>query len=185
MAVVLGLPADAVEELVYHAREKGGQKIWVANLNCPGQVVISGTHEGIALATTLAKEKGAKRILPLQVQGAFHSGLMAYAEERLRPRIDSVSLHAAKIPVVMNVTAEVAKSDEELRHLLVKQVTHSVRWEASLHTMARESVSVFVEIGCGSALTGFVKRSLPEALAINIDKVDDLKPFETFVQGLE
>lgn len=176
MAAVLGLSAQEAEEVIVEL--KLPEEIWVANFNCPGQTVLSGTARGIEAATIAAKKRGAKRIIPLQVQGAFHSGLMRYAQELLEPDIHAVQLNPSIASVVMNISAKAAENGQQLRSLMVQQITRSVRWEQSLQTMEELGAAHFIEIGCGNTLTGFVKRTLPQAKSVNIDKVDDLKQIE-------
>lgn len=176
MAVVLGLEAAAVEELVKQVNLPND--LWAANFNCPGQVVISGTARGIAAGTAAAKDRGAKRVLPLQVHGAFHSGLMAYAQDRLEPYIRQVPLANGALPVVMNVSGDYVEGLEAKRDLLIRQVTQSVRWEQSVRAMAARGIELFIEIGCGNTLTGFGKRIVPNVQSLCIDKVEDLKALE-------
>ena len=123
MAVILGLDADAVDAFVKALNMP--HDLWVANYNCPGQIVISGTLKGIEAGVVAAKAAGAKRALPLQVHGAFHSGLMARAADELRPHIRETSIAKPKCDVYMNVTAEKAQSVEEIKELLAEQVDES------------------------------------------------------------
>jgi [acyl-carrier-protein] S-malonyltransferase len=176
MAVILGLDAEAVESLV---KETGmPHDLWAANFNCPGQVVISGTLKGIEIGSKKALEKGAKRVLPLQVHGAFHSGLMKEAEIKLADYIKKAALQESAIELVMNVTGDFAKSLNEIRENLRKQVTSPVRWQQGVKKMADAGADLFVEIGCGKALSGFIKKMnlAPMGLvpAISIEKVTDL-----------
>lgn len=172
MAVVLGLDADAVEAMVKEVNMPND--LWAANFNCPGQVVISGTVKGISAGTEAAKSKGAKRVLPLQVYGAFHSGLMRPAEERLTDYVRNASLKNSTVSLVMNVTGNFVKETDEIRHNLIKQVTSPVRWEQGIRKMGEAGIDLFVEIGCGKTLTGFNKRIGLPAPTISIEKVTDL-----------
>lgn len=178
MAVVMGLEPDVVEDLVKQAGLPND--LWVANLNCPGQVVISGTLKGIAAGTEAAKAKGAKRVLPLQVHGAFHSGLMEDAERRLEEKVMEASFKESAIDLVMNVTGQYAKGISEVRQLLVKQVTSPVRWEQCMRTMDASGADLFIEIGCGKTLTGMGKRIGVSAPCISIDNVADLEQLAKF-----
>lgn len=180
MAVVLGLEAAAVEELVKQVNLPND--LWAANFNCPGQVVISGTARGIAAGTAAAKDLGAKRVLPLQVHGAFHSGLMAYAQERLEPYIRQIPLAKGAVPIVMNVSGDYVEGQEAKRDLMIRQVTQPVRWEQGVRAMAARGIEQFIEIGCGSTLTGFGKRIIPNVQSFCIDKVEDLKALEIGIQ---
>jgi len=174
MAVVLGLEARAVSEVVRQAQLPND--LWVANYNCPGQVVISGTLKGIEAGKQLALEKGAKRVLPLQVHGAFHSGLMKMAEEKFAPHVEAVHLKESPIELVMNVTGEAVKS--ELKQQLIKQITNSVRWEQGVRHMLAKGVDLFIEIGCGKTLSGFNKRIDANATTISVEKVEELDLLE-------
>jgi len=174
MAVVLGLDAEIVEE--FAANIPG---LWVANFNCPGQVVISGTPRGIEAGTARAQEKGAKRVLPLNVHGAFHSGLMQKAKESLVDHVQNAPFSSPHAKLVMNVTGKIAQSPEEVKRHLIDQVTHSVRWEQGIHEMESKGATVYMEIGPGAALTGFNKRIGVLGEAFNIEKVDHLTKLET------
>ena len=179
MAVVLGLNGDEVASLVQDLNLP--DDLWVANYNCPGQVVISGTLKGIEAGTVAAKASGAKRVLPLQVHGAFHSGLMAMAEKLLTSYLIEVPLQETSCDIVMNVTGSIAKSIVEIRGNLIEQVTHSVRWEQSIHSMIDRDVSTFIELGCGKTISGFLKRIGVTVPFTNVDKIEDLKSLEGVV----
>jgi [acyl-carrier-protein] S-malonyltransferase len=176
MAVVLGLEAEQVEELVKQVNLP--QDLWVANYNCPGQVVISGTLRGIESGTQKAKEHGAKRVLPLQVHGAFHSGLMQSAGEKLAPFIEKTSLQDSPTVFVMNVSGAPVANPQDIKANLIKQVTYPVRWEQGIRHMIREGVDFFLECGPGKTLAGFNKRIGGSAPFISIEKVEDLSLFE-------
>jgi [acyl-carrier-protein] S-malonyltransferase len=177
MAVVLGLSADEIENLVEEI--KLPNDLWAANFNSPGQVVLSGTLKGIEAGTAAAKAKGAKRILPLQVQGAFHSGLMKDAEQRLAEYVNQVSLKESPVGVVMNVTGNRVDDLKQMRTNLIKQVTHPVRWEQSIEELKRSGIGCYLEIGCGKTLTGLNKRNLVNEPTLSIDKLEDLKQVES------
>lgn len=176
MAVVLGLQSEQVEELT--AALKLPKDIWVANFNCPGQVVISGTAKGIQAASQLAKQKGAKRVLPLQVYGAFHSGLMSSAQDRMREPILQCRLGSPKAKLVMNVSGEFVEDNEQIKELLVQQITNPVRWQQSIQTIESDGVGMYLEIGPGKTLTGFNKRIGVKAPTISIEKIEDLNKLE-------
>lgn len=173
MAVILGLNADQVEKLVEELRMP--QDLWVANFNCPGQIVISGTLKGIEAGAQAAKERGAKRVLPLQVHGAFHSGLMQQAEERLTPYIQQASLSKSTVQLAMNVPGAFVEDLNTIRRYLIQQVTHSVRWEQSVRAMDQQGADLFIEFGPGNALTGMNKKIEPRAPTVNINKIQDLE----------
>lgn len=172
MAVILGLEAQTVEEIVKDVNLP--KDLWAANFNCPGQVVISGTQKGIDAGAAAAKAKGAKRVLPLQVHGAFHSGLMKNAEERLSEHIKHSNLKSSTVGFVMNVPGKFIREENEIKNHLIKQVTHPVRWEQSIRSMGQEAVDLFIEIGCGKVLSSFNKRILPNINIVSIEKVNEL-----------
>lgn len=176
MAVIIGLDGDVVENLVKQLNMP--HDLWAANFNCPGQVVISGTAKGIAAGSEAAKEKGAKRILPLQVHGAFHSGLMADAEQRLTPYISHMELKESPIELVMNVVGKAVKDGNQIRQNLVKQVTSPVRWEQCVRYMDAAHADLFIEIGCGKTLSGFNKRIGVKAPTLNVETLKDLELLE-------
>ncbi|MDP1836349.1 MAG: ACP S-malonyltransferase [Chlamydiales bacterium] len=176
MAAVIGLSADEVEAAVQAANLPND--LWVANFNCPGQTVISGTQKGVEVGGELIKQRGAKRILPLQVHGAFHSGLMQSAADRLAPHIDSAPIQKGVAQLVMNVPGDFVSDLAQIKNNLVKQVVCSVRWEQGIRAMQREGVEVYIEIGCGKTLAGMNKRIGVSAPTISIDKVEDLRLLE-------
>lgn len=173
MAAIIGLEAPIVEQLVKEVNLP--HDLWVANFNCPGQAVISGTVKGIEAGTAAAKERGAKRVLPLQVHGAFHSGLMRSAEERLREKIEQAPLIDSSINLVMNVPGNFVEALAEIRSNLIRQVTHSVRWEQGVRRIAEKGIDLFVEIGCGKTLSGFNKRIGVEAPTFSIETISELE----------
>jgi [acyl-carrier-protein] S-malonyltransferase len=156
MAAVLGLSDDALRAAC--AEVRAGTCV-PANFNADGQVVISGDQAGVAEGMTRAKEAGAKRALPLNVSGAFHSPLMEPAREGLRRHLEGISFSDPSFPVVSNVTAEPVRSGAEARELLVRQVTAPVLWSTSVATMLREGADRFLELGPGSVLCGLNKRN--------------------------
>lgn len=169
MAAVLGLDDDSVA-----AACAAGADAWLANLNAPGQAVISGTDAGLARAGAAAREAGARKILPLAVGGAFHSPLMAPAARALAAAIADADLRDGRIPVVANVDARAHSSAEEWRSLLVEQLTSPVRWRSCLHTLHDLGVSLLVELGPGGVLTGLAKRTLPDITRVAVATPDDL-----------
>lgn len=173
MAVVMGMESAAVEALVQEIAMP--HDLWAANFNCPGQVVISGTPKGIEMAMVKAKEKGAKRVLPLQVHGAFHSGLMKSAEERLKPEIMALPFKESSIRIVMNYSGAFVDNVDEMKSQLIKQVTNPVRWEQGVRTMGGDGIDLFVEIGCGKTLAGMNKRIGVAAPTFSIEKIEDIE----------
>lgn len=175
MAAIIGLD----EEPTRRACDEAGVEL--ANLNCPGQLVISGELDRIAKACELAKGFGAKRALPLTVAGAYHSRLMAGAQPRLAAELAGVAIQAPAIPVVANVTARPHDGPPALQALLVQQVCAPVRWEASIRFLVAEGFNRFIELGPGKALSGFMKRIAPEAQMLN---VADAASLEATVEAL-
>lgn len=171
MSVVLGLETSVVENVVQEVQKE--HQVSVANLNCPQQVVIAGTPAGIEVASLRLKEKGAKRVLPLEVSGAFHSGLMKTAQNRLEPHIRSAILQESGIALVMNAPGGYVSSTQEMRQNMILQVTHPVRWEQGVRAMAQENIDFFIEMGPGKTLSGMNKKILPSAKSISIEKVSD------------
>jgi [acyl-carrier-protein] S-malonyltransferase len=176
MVVILGMEADAVEKMVKELNMPND--LWAANFNCPGQVVISGTLKGIEAGTAAAKERGAKRVLPLQVHGAFHSGLMLDAQKRLRSHIMEANIVSSDAGLVMNVNGKIEKDPQTIRTNLGLQVTHPVRWQSCVASMEQAGVDLFIEVGCGKTLAGFNKKIGVQAPTISIEKIEDLKKFE-------
>jgi [acyl-carrier-protein] S-malonyltransferase len=158
MSSVLGLSAEGVEMAVAKAAE--GQVLAVANDNAPGNVVVSGEWPALERLPAAAKELGAKRVVPLNVGGAFHSPLMAPAAEVFRPLLAAAPLRDTSVPVVANATAEPTTSAHELRELLARQLTGRVRWTESVRRLAALGVDTFVEVGPGTVLSGLIKRSV-------------------------
>lgn len=175
MAAIIGLEAGPCRE----ACEAAG--VTLANLNCPGQLVISGEAQAIAKACELAKAKGAKRALPLPVAGAYHSPLMASAQPKLQAELGKVQLAAPCVPVVSNVTAQPHGAPESIANVLVAQVTSSVRWEESMRYLLAQGFTRFIELGPGAALTGFMKRIDKTAQTLN---VADAASLEATVKAL-
>lgn len=158
MAAVLGLDDEAIERVCGAVSATGDGVVVPANFNSPGQVVISGDVAAIERALEAMKAAGAKRALRLNVSGAFHSPLMEPAKAELREHLAGIDFHAARFPVVSNVTAQPVEDTEEARRLLVEQLTSPVRWAASMRTLLDRGVQRFVELGSGSVLTGLLKR---------------------------
>lgn len=157
MAAILGLDTTTLGEVTQKVSQ-AGDIVQIANLNCPGQVVISGTVEGVKKASEQAKEAGAKRAIPLTVSGPFHSELMRPAAHKLDEAIHSINLSTAKPPIISNVTALPVEDAADVKALLVEQLYSPVRWEESIQQMLDLGVNVFIECGPGKVLTGLVKK---------------------------
>lgn len=170
MAAVLGLDDDQVEV----ACNLADADVWVANFNAPGQVVIAGSPDGVEKASAQAKELGAKRIMALQVSGAFHTSYMAPARDRLRGAIAAADIRDAEIPVVSNVDAKPHDRGGEWVSLLSAQLSSPVRWKHCLQTLAGLGVTDFAELGPGGVLTGMAKRSVEGSRTISVATPDDL-----------
>lgn len=162
MAAIIGLDETPTREACAQAG------VTLANLNCPGQLVISGPAEHIARACELARARGARRALPLPVAGAYHSPLMASAQPKLQAELERVTLRPPAVPVIANVTARPHDGPETLRARLVEQVTSPVRWEESMRYLIEQGFTRFLELGPGTALTGFMKRIAKTAQVYNV-----------------
>lgn len=157
MAAVLGADRDKLMALTADISAAGDQ-VQLANLNCPGQIVISGTRKGVELAGERIKETGAKRCIPLEVSGPFHSVLMKPAAEKLEAVLNEMTIEDAKIPVIANVTAKPMSLASEMKEKLIEQLYSPVLWEDSVQTMIELGVDTFIEIGPGKVLSGLVKK---------------------------
>jgi len=169
MAAVIGLDEVLTREV---CAETG---VVLANLNCPGQLVISGESERILLAIDRARARGARRAIPLPVAGAYHSPLMASAQPKLQAELAKVALSSPAIPVVANVTAQPHTTADQIATRLVEQVTSSVRWEESMRYLLASGFTRFIELGPGTALTGFMRRISKEAEVYNVADVGSLE----------
>lgn len=181
MAAVLGLHADAVESACAEASSAG--VVCVANRNCPGQVVISGESEAVAKAGELCKAKGAKRVIPLRVSGAFHSPLMQPAAERFRAALQQVTFRPPKVAVVANRTADVLNAETDFVALLTEQLLHSVRWEESVRRMWEMGARLFVELGPGDVLSGLVRRTIADAQTCTVRNAEELHRAAELLRG--
>lgn len=168
MAAIIGLPDEKVVEICEQV-SKEGDIVVAANFNCPGQLVISGSTEGINKACELLKEAGAKRALPLKVGGAFHSSLMQPAKDELQAAIEATSFNAPKCPVYQNVDAKAHTDAEEIKQNLIAQLTSSVRWTESAQNMIAAGADEFVECGPGKALQGMLGRINKDVNAHGLD----------------
>jgi [acyl-carrier-protein] S-malonyltransferase len=160
MAAVLGLDDEKIEQICASVE---GEVVVAANFNCPGQVVISGSHEGVRLAGEKLKEAGAKRVLPLPVGGAFHSPLMEPAREELAAAIENTQFSEPRCPIYQNVNAQAATDVATIKANLISQLTAPVRWTQSVKNMVADGATEFVECGPGKVLQGLVKKIAPEA----------------------
>ncbi|MEO7912119.1 MAG: ACP S-malonyltransferase [Roseiflexaceae bacterium] len=167
MAAIIGLDEAPLEQIC-HETSRDDAPVVIANYNSPGQLVISGAGVAVERACALAKERGAKRALPLKVSAAFHSPLMRAAAEGLAVALAEAVIVDARTPVISNVTAEPLTQADAIRRELIAQVTSPVRWIASVRRMAANGVDTFVEIGPGSVLTGLIKRIVADTQLVNV-----------------
>jgi len=172
MAALVGLSPEVTEELCREASAAG--IVQPANFNSPGQIVISGSVEGVRKAMELARTRGAKMAKELVVSGAFHSPLMESARRGLKEVLDRTTIRDARIPVYANVTAEPVTEAAVIRDLLYRQLTSPVRWEQTVHNMLRDGATDFVEIGPGKVLQGLVKRTDASVRTAGFDKFADI-----------
>ncbi|MFH0732230.1 MAG: ACP S-malonyltransferase [Candidatus Omnitrophota bacterium] len=162
MVSVIGMEREAVEEV---AQESGAE---IANLNSPGQIVLSGTNDSIKKATEIAQKKGAKKVIPLKVSGAFHSSLMAEAGQRLAKDLEKIAIIAPQLPVISNVTTNPEIDPESIKQNLIDQVSCTTHWEDSILNISVSGIKNFLEIGPGTVLKGLLKRIDPSLTCHNI-----------------
>jgi [acyl-carrier-protein] S-malonyltransferase len=181
MAAVMGTSDDDVEA----ACQRAEGEVWVANYNAPGQVVIAGTAEDVARAGVIAKELGARKVIPFPVAGAFHTALMAPARVWLRKALSETPFTVPEVPVVANVDARAHTAADDWPALLSAQLCSPVRWRQSLETLQSMGATRFVEVGPGGVLTGLARRTLPEAPASAVATPDDLDTLVDAIAGSE
>lgn len=174
MYSVIGLEDGAVEEACDRTREATGGRVWPANYNSPGQVVISGEEDAAATASTMCTEAGARKTIQLKVSGAFHTPLMQSAAEKLAPLLAALEIRPPACPVVANVTGLPAGEPEQIRRLLLEQVTSPVRWAAGMRWLLAQGICEFLEIGPGRVLRGLLRRIDPSAGCRSIGTVQDI-----------
>ncbi|MEC0202077.1 ACP S-malonyltransferase [Paenibacillus lautus] len=180
MAAVLGADREALSELCKSITAEG-HVVELANMNCPGQIVISGSAQGVAAAAERVKEAGGKRAIPLEVSGPFHSTLMKEAANRLAGKLEQAAFNTPSVPVVANVTARPVEDAADIRGLLVEQVYSPVLWHDSVEWMIAQGVDTFVEIGPGSVLSGLIKKIDKSVKVINVNSLDSVSSLETVV----
>jgi [acyl-carrier-protein] S-malonyltransferase len=173
MAAVLGLDGETVQNVC----EKFYRQVFVANYNCPGQIVISGEQNAVDQASDACKEAGAKRVIPLKVSGPFHSPLLQEAGQKLTEELKKVTIQEPKIGYLSNVTADYVTEPEKIRSLLALQVCHPVCWQQTIERLIADGADEFVEIGPGRSLSGFMRKINREMKCANIDKLEDLKAY--------
>ncbi len=177
MAAVMGLSEEMLDQICAVVTREVGQAVVIANYNAPGQLVISGATEAVQRAGGLAREQGARRVLPLKVSAAFHSPLMHSAAQEMQQALADVAIADPAVPLVANVSARLLHSADDVRAELVDQITSPVRWVGSVRTMMVQGVDTFVEIGPGAVLSGLIKRIAPDSRLINLRGADDVLAF--------
>ena len=180
MAAIIALSAEQVRECCKEVSKVG--VCTGANFNCPGQIVVSGEVAAVEKCCELAKAMGAKRALMLPVSAPFHCELLIGAGEKLAKELENVELSDMQIPVITNVTADYVTSKDDIKPLLIKQVSNSVLWEDTIRKMLSDGVDTFVEVGPGKALSGFIKKITKDATVYN---VEDMASLEKTLEGLK
>ena len=171
MTAVLGLDASVIEKVC----EETEGIVSIANYNCPGQIVITGEEGAVAAAAQSLTEAGAKRCVPLKVSGPFHSQMLADAGDRLGKVLEEVAVCDIQVPYIANVTADYVTDKGQVKELLTKQVSSSVRWEQTIRRMIEDGVDTFIEIGPGKTLSGFMRKISREVKTVSIEKLEDLQ----------
>ena len=178
MAAILGLEADAVEEICAKAAQ--GEVVSPANFNSPWQSVIAGHAGAVSRAVEYAMEQDAKTAVMLAVSAPFHCSLMKPAAERLDEALKDIPVSDLTTPVISNADAAPYPSKDEIKHLLVKQVDHPVRWDESMREVAKRKIAAVIEIGPGKVLTGLMRRITKEVKTANLENPGDLQGLEQF-----
>ena len=174
MTAVLGLDAERINEIC----EATEGIVTVANYNCPGQIVITGEDKAVAAAAETLMTAGAKRCVPLKVSGPFHSELLKGAGEKLGEELKDIVIRKPSIPYISNVNATYVSNEEPIKELLQNQVSNSVCWQQTIEKMIDDGVDMFIEIGPGKTLSGFMRKINNDVKCINIDKIEDLNKLE-------
>ncbi|RME84164.1 MAG: [acyl-carrier-protein] S-malonyltransferase [Planctomycetota bacterium] len=173
MASIMGLDRPKIEEIVSEVAQEA--VLSIANYNSPKQIVISGEEKGLAKAEELLKKAGARRVIPLQVAGAYHSPLMEMAQEKLAPYVEEAPFQKPKVPVISNVTAGPMEEVEEIKQNLIQQVTSSVRWSDSMEYFVRQGMNQAYEIGPGTVLKGLMRQINREVKVNSLGSPEDLE----------
>jgi len=180
MSAVLGLEENIIKEICNEVNNEG--IVELANLNCPGQIVIAGEIKALEKASQLCKEKGAKKVVQLPLSAPFHTSMLKTAAEKLSVELDKIEFNSMKIPVITNVTGDYINENENIKNILKLQIMSSVRWEDTIRTMIRDGVDTFIEIGPGKTLNGFVKKI---DRGLKILNVEDISSLENAVKNLK
>lgn len=171
MSAILGTDAELIEKIC----EETPGIVSIANYNCPGQIVITGEEKAVLTAGEALKVAGARRVIPLKVSGPFHCELLKEAGKKLGEELEKIEIQTFAIPYVTNVTAQYVTESDQVKNLLVKQVSSSVRWQQCVEQMINDGVDTFIEIGPGKTLTGFLKKINRNVKALHIEKIEDLE----------
>ena len=171
MSAILGTDAELIEKIC----EETPGIVSIANYNCPGQIVITGEEKAVLTAGEALKAAGARRVIPLKVSGPFHCELLKEAGKKLGEELEKIEIQTFAIPYVTNVTAQYITESDQVKNLLVKQVSSSVRWQQCVEQMINDDVDTFIEIGPGKTLTGFLKKINRNVKALHIEKIEDLE----------
>jgi [acyl-carrier-protein] S-malonyltransferase len=180
MSVILGLSRDVVNQAISALHLD--KEIAVANYNCPGQIVISGSLNALSIAEEVLQKKGAKKVQRLQVDGAFHSPLMKQSQILFTPYIEDCKIKESASHLIMNVAGVMEKSVEKIKENLIYQVTSSVEWEKTIQTCEESEVSLYLEMGAGKTLKGFNKRIGVKGTTISIEHIEDLAILEKYLK---
>jgi len=175
MAAIIGLDETSLAEVCSET------DTWIANINCPGQLVISGAKENITKAMALSEAKGASRTIPLQVSGVFHTPLMQPAVDGMSGIIANLTFQEPVTPIIANTSAQPLTTAEQVKAELLTQLCHSVQWQRSIEYMANDGVSTFIEIGPGKVLSGLIKRINKNVKILNIGDVSDIKNIKGYL----
>lgn len=170
MAAVMGMTAEEIDNVVDKIAD-----VSVANYNCPGQIVITGKKAAVEEASKQLQESGAKRVIPLNVSGPFHSAMLKEAGEQLAQVLNQISISDLRIPYVTNVTAKYVEDNQKICGLLAKQISSPVKWQQSVETMIADGVDTFVEIGPGKTLAGFMRKINRNVKVYNVQTVEDIE----------
>lgn len=171
MSAILGTDAELIEKIC----EETPGIVSIANYNCPGQIVITGEEKAVLTAGEALKAAGVRRVIPLKVSGPFHCELLKEAGKKLGEELEKIEIQTFAIPYVTNVTAQYVTESDQVKNLLVKQVSSSVRWQQCVEQMINDGVDTFIEIGPGKTLTGFLKKINRNVKALHIEKIEDLE----------
>ena len=177
MTAVLGLDTKTIEQIC----EETTGTVTIANYNCPGQIVITGEESAVQAAAQRLTEAGAKRCVPLNVSGPFHSPLLVGAGEKLAKELENVEVQDVRIPYIANVTADYVTDKADVKTLLQKQVSSSVKWQQTVERMIADGADTFIEIGPGKTLSGFMRKINKDMKVYNVEKVEDLEKLDEII----